>query len=204
MYTEHVGSPLRARRRHAARLIGLAALLVACNGARDASPTRREPPRPAPIAQSAIAPAPAAEIPIVLQTEQSDCGPAALTMTLNHYGRGTNLDAIKAAMQFRGSGSSALDIVHVAEAHGLGVVGIRAEADLVLPVLQRGDILYVDFNHFVVVDRVLPDAIQILDPGMGRVTLHHADFVKRYAQIALLFASTAEALEIRKQAIGVL
>jgi ABC-type bacteriocin/lantibiotic exporter with double-glycine peptidase domain len=178
-------------------------LLVACNGARDPGPTQREPPHPVPIAQPAIAPVPAAEIPIVLQTEESDCGPAALTMTLNYYGRGTSLDAIKAAMQFRGKESSALDIVHVAQAHGVGVAGIAAEADAVLRVLQRGDILYVDFDHFVVVDRVLPDAIQILDPGMGRVTLHHASFVKRYSKVALLFAPTPEALAVREQAIGI-
>jgi ATP-binding cassette, subfamily B, bacterial len=177
-------------------------LLVACS-ARDVSPTRREPPRPAPSARPAIAPVPAAEVPIVLQTEQADCGPAALTMTLNYYGRGTSLDAIKAAMQFNGSGSSALDIVHVAQANGVGVTGLRAEADAVLPVLQRGDILWIDFNHFVVVDRVSPDAIQILDPGIGRVTLDHAGFVKRYSEITLLFASTPEAIEARKQAIGV-
>lgn len=197
-----MASSPRARRPHAARLIGLAALLIACNGARDASPTRLEPPRPVPSTRSAIAPAPAAEVPIVLQTEQGDCGPAALTMTLNYYGRGTSLDAIKAAMQFNGSNSSALDIVHVAEAHRVGVAGVAARADAVLPVLQRGDILYVDFNHFVVVDRVLPGAIQILDPGMGRVTLDRAGFVKRYSEVALLFAATPEAMEIRKQAIG--
>ena len=177
--------------------------MVACNGTRDASPTRLEPPRPGPVARRGIAPVPAAEVPIVLQIEQADCGPAALTMTLNYYGRGTSLEAVKAAMQFHGDAASALDIVRAAQANGVGVTGISANADAVLSVLQRGDILYVDFDHFVVVDRVSPDAIQILDPGMGRVRLDRAGFVKRYSQIALLFASTPEALEVRQQAIGV-
>lgn len=146
-----MGSLPRAQRRNAARLIGLVALLVACNSARDAGPTRLDPPRPIPTARSSVAPVPAAEIPIVLQTETTDCGPAALTMTLNYYGRGTSLDALKAAMQFRGSGSSALDIVQAAQANGVGVSGVSAGADAVLPVLQRGDILWFNFDHFVVV-----------------------------------------------------
>ena len=186
------------------RLIGLAALLVACNSTRDTSPAALDPPSPAavPTARSLTASASASEIPVLLQTEATDCDPAALTMTLNYYGRRMSLDAIKAAMQFRSGGSSALDIVQVTEANGRAVVGVGAGADESLPGLQRGDILHVDMDHFVVVDRVSPGTIQILDSARGRVTLDHACFVRRYSQVALLFAFSLEALEVRKKAIG--
>jgi ABC-type bacteriocin/lantibiotic exporter with double-glycine peptidase domain len=199
-----VERPSHARILKAERLIGLAALLIACS-TRNAGPTRLDPPGEAalPSAQpSTAAPASAAEIPVVLQTEESDCGPAALAMTLSYYGHRTSLASMKTAMQFRSNGSSALDIALVATAYGLGVVGVGGEADVILPVLERGDILHVDANHFVVVDRVSPSAIEILDPARGRLTLDHAGFVERYSQAALLFASSPEALAARKRAIS--
>ena len=181
----------------ARRLVVVIAVVVAC---RDAEPAR-DPHVAARPSPTAVAPPPDAGLVFIQQTEASDCGPAAIAMTLSYYGRPTTLDASKAATHFHADGTTALDLVQAAEAGGLGATGIAAEADAVLPVLRTGDILHFDFNHFVVFDALVADGVRLVDPSEGHQVIDRAAFAQHFTGVALLFERSPAALEARKRSI---
>ena len=128
-------------------------------------------------------------------------------MTLNAYGHQIELDAVKGAMKTSGldpdnTDLSALDLMKFAEARGLGVVGIHAEGKNIPSVLATGDILHFDHQHFVVFDERRGRAIVILDPAEGQVEIDEQAFATEFSGTALLFAASPEALQRRKQQLG--
>lgn len=187
------------------RLVVVVTVLVACrSNAQDIGQLRAEPPA---VVPSARPPSPAADptgagLVFIQQVEHRDCGPAAVAMTLNFYGHPTTLEATKAAMHFHSDEVSALDLVEVAKANGLGAAGVSAGAAAILSVLRPGDILHFDFDHFVVFEGIAPDGIRLLDPGMGRVTLDRARFATRFTDVALLFDRSPEALDERMRSFS--
>ncbi len=134
--------------------------------------------------------------------EGTDCGPAALTITLNYYAHPMTLDAAKAATHFHSDGTTALDLVNAAEASGLGAAGIAVDADAALPLLSTGDILHFDFNHFVVVETLDGDVVRLMDPAAGRVSFDRTAFARHYSGVALLFERSPEAMAARARSIG--
>lgn len=149
-----------------------------------------------------------------------NCGHAAITMTLNFYGHRTNLDQVLRDMPPSETGVSALEIVNLAEARGLGAMGI--EGTEIGNLLQPGDILHVDHAaHWVTVERSGDEwgdvnKIQILDPAVGKrivdVTrassrFHNDQFVMvdesaEFSGVALLFAETPRVMKLRAAALG--
>src|SRR6187431_1803211 len=94
------------------------------------------------------------EIPFISQLEWSDCGAACLTMVLHFHGKEVDLMDVRKALSVSRDGVTARAIVEGATRFGLIATGVRADIDQ-LAVLPRGTILHWEFNHFVVLDRVL-------------------------------------------------
>ena len=189
----------------APRLVVAVAILAGCRNAgpeSDPSATVWPAPGHASTASSVVASHTDAGLVFIPQTEATDCGPAAIAMTLSYYGRPTTLDASKAATHLQSDGTSALDLVNAAEASGLGTWGIHADAEIVLPVLRTGDILHFDFNHFVVFEALAADGVVLMDPAVGRRVIDRAEFAKHYTGVALLFERSPAALEARKRSVG--
>jgi ABC-type bacteriocin/lantibiotic exporter with double-glycine peptidase domain len=187
-------------------LVVVVAILAGCGNAGPASePSVAGSPAPdhASTASPIVASRGDAGLVFIPQTEASDCGPAALAMTLSYYGRPTTLDASKAAMHFHSEATSALDLVNAAKANGLGTWGVGADAETVLPVLRMGDILHYDFDHFVVFEALAADGVRLMDPGLGRRVIDRAEFAKHYTGVALLFERSPAALEARKRSVAV-
>ena len=106
-------------------------------------------------------------------------------MVLAYHGRSATLDETRAAAG-SGGGTDAAAIVRGAEQFGLRGRGVRI--DLVdLRYLPAGSILHWDFNHFVVLDRVRRDSVEIVDPAFGRRSVPLETFSKHFTGVALSF-----------------
>jgi len=188
----------------ALRLVVVIAILVGCRNAGPEHDPRLavslSPGHP-PNASPPVASRGEARLVFIRQTEATDCGPAAIATTLSYYGRPTTLDAGKAATHFHSEPTNALDLVNAAEANGLGAVGIAGDADHVLPVLRTGDILHLDFNHFVVFDALATEGVWLMDPAVGRRVIDRAAFAEHYSGVALLFERSPAALEARRRSM---
>ncbi len=105
-------------------------------------------------------------IPYVPQLERTDCGAACLAMVCRHHGRDVPLRLLRKQLGVSRDGASARRIAEVARMHGMSARGIQVEVDE-LHLLPQGAILHWGFRHFVVLDRVREDGIEIVDPGLG-------------------------------------
>jgi ABC-type bacteriocin/lantibiotic exporter with double-glycine peptidase domain len=133
----------------------------------------------------------------VMQETWTDCGPAAVTMSLTVHGRDATLASVKKAMPAQEDGVTAFDIVELAKKEGMGAVGIRIDVSEAASVLQLGDILHVNASHFVVFEQFDTEGFHVLDPSEGRRTAPLSDFANEFSGVALLFADSPAALEAR-------
>jgi ABC-type bacteriocin/lantibiotic exporter with double-glycine peptidase domain len=128
-------------------------------------------------------------IPIVRQLAATDCGAAALAMVLAYYGKEVPLEDVRNAVGIGRSGMTAESILRVGRAHGLRGRGVHVEIEG-LDNLPVGAILYWEFCHFVVFERLRHQKIDIVDPAFGRRSITIEQFRKAFTGVALLFEPT--------------
>jgi ATP-binding cassette subfamily B protein len=129
--------------------------------------------------------------PFVQQLTASDCGAASLAMVLRHHGKVVPLDDLRELTGAGRDGAKASTILDAARAHGLRARGVRVELDA-LEYLEAPAILHWNFDHFVVFERHLGDAIEILDPGLGPRRVRIEDASRSFTGVALLFEPGAD------------
>jgi len=125
-------------------------------------------------------------IPVCLQTQESDCGPAALTMTLRYRGVNARLDEIRTLANAGRSGASARTLLEIARSHGVAGRGVRTGLDG-LSRLTPGAILFWNFRHFVVLEAVGRNYVDVVDPASGRRRLTKAAVGESFTGVALEF-----------------
>ncbi|QMU78223.1 peptidase domain-containing ABC transporter [Streptacidiphilus sp. PB12-B1b] len=127
-------------------------------------------------------------VPVCLQTQVSDCGPACLVMTLRHHGIEADLAGIRARTDSGRNGASARTLLDTARQSGLPGRGVRT--DLAgLRLLPPGSILFWNFSHFVVLERSTEDYTDIVDPSSGRRRLSPEAVTESFTGVALEFTA---------------
>ena len=91
--------------------------------------------------------------PTILQMEALECGAAALSIVLAHYDKWVPLEEVRTECGVSRDGSRASNIVKAANAYGMVAKGVRTDLRG-LGELQLPAILFWNFNHFVVPDRI--------------------------------------------------
>ena len=145
-------------------------------------------------------------VPMILQTEASECGLACLCMIAAYHGREMTL--VRARQQFNISlnGTRATDLIEMG--HAVHLQGRAFALDLdEIGQLKLPAVLHLDMNHFAVLERRAGRCYVLNDPATGQQRLTLAQLSKRFTGVALEFEPTPEfrrAREPQRPSLGAL
>lgn len=123
-------------------------------------------------------------VPLVHQTESSECGLACLAMICSHYGKQSNLISLRQQFNLSTRGTTLASMAQIAEQ--LGLASRCLSLDLhELSSLRTPCILHWEFNHFVVLVSVKQNRVILHDPARGRRTVNFNDMSQYFTGIAL-------------------
>ncbi|HFT1963392.1 TPA: peptidase domain-containing ABC transporter [Enterobacter ludwigii] len=123
-------------------------------------------------------------VPVVHQTESSECGLACLAMVCGHYGRNIDLIALRRQFNLSARGATLAGVMETGayldmETRALSL-DLHELSDLRLPC-----ILHWNFNHFVVLVSISKKGFVIHDPARGRRTAGPDEMSQCFTGVAL-------------------
>jgi ATP-binding cassette, subfamily B, bacterial CvaB/MchF/RaxB len=121
---------------------------------------------------------------IILQTEAAECGLACLAMVASAHGQRWTLAELRQRFMVSLKGVTMAELVRMSAQLGLTARALRAEPQQ-LHRLQTPCILHWDFNHFVVLDKVVGDVAVILDPALGERRVSLTELSRHFTGVAL-------------------
>jgi ABC-type bacteriocin/lantibiotic exporter with double-glycine peptidase domain len=124
-------------------------------------------------------------VPVIRQTEITDCGAACLAMILRYHGREVRLSELRAAVGGGRDGTSGALLVEAAESYHLAVDAVRVASDA-LEGLQEPAILHWEASHFVVLEKLTGTSAVVVDPSGGRRRLTRKEFDRSFSGVAFL------------------
>jgi ATP-binding cassette subfamily B protein RaxB len=127
---------------------------------------------------------PGKRVPVILQTEASECGLACIAMVANYHGCETDLLTLRAAFPSSLRGARLQDLMDVAAAIGLAARPVKVELSD-LDQLYTPCVLHWDMTHFVVMTKVGRGWIEIIDPARGRRRVKTEDANHHFTGVAL-------------------
>ena len=150
-------------------------------------------------------------VPEILQFEVNECGTCCLAMVLSYFGNWIALDHIRGLCGANRDGISAGSLVRGAKQLNMSVKGFGPEVHELVE-LPMPQILFWNFNHFIVLEKIQGDDIDIVDPAVGRRRLRFHELEEGYCGVTLCLApdenfkitgsSPSVIREVTKAAIG--
>lgn len=123
-------------------------------------------------------------LPLMLQTEATECGLSCLGMLAGYYGYRTDLSTLRRRFSVSLKGSTLVDLIAIAGQLELSTrplkLGLENLKQLKLPC-----ILHWNFNHFVVLQRVSQHSVTIYDPAFGIRKLSMEEIGAAFTGVAL-------------------
>ncbi len=141
------------------------------------------------------------KIPHIQQLEWTDCGAACLGQVLGFHGHEVTLAEAKREMPVGRDGVSARDIIEAGARFGLRGRGVSLDVNEVER-LPRGAILHWEFSHFVVLDRVRGDVVELVDPAFGPRRITRAELSKAFTGVAILLEPGEGFVTAKRDKIG--
>jgi ATP-binding cassette subfamily B protein RaxB len=131
-------------------------------------------------------------VPVVLQSEASECGLACLAMCAGAYGREVSLHTLRSKHPASARGMTMAQLQHVSEQEGMEFLGYEADpADL--ESLRLPAVLHWDANHYVVMVAIKAGRrVTIHDPAIGVRTLTWNEFCQSYCGVAAEVVPTTD------------
>jgi ATP-binding cassette subfamily B protein RaxB len=128
-------------------------------------------------------------LPVMLQTEATECGLACLAMIANYHGLRIDLPTLRLRFALSRKGSNFETLLRVAAALGLESRPLKLDLHN-LRELQLPCLLHWDMNHFVVLKSV-GRRLVVHDPAVGERRLSREEFATHFTGIAMELAPGA-------------
>lgn len=123
-------------------------------------------------------------VPVILQTEATECGLTCLAMIAGWHGFHTDILSLRGQFGVSSHGAT-LSTLHAAASEiGLSCRALSLEMDEIHE-LRLPCIVHWNFSHFVVLVKVTRDNVIIHDPSMGKRTLSRKTFSDSFTGVAL-------------------
>lgn len=130
-------------------------------------------------------------LPVIHQTEATECGLACLAMIANYHGHDLDLNALRQRVSVSLKGARLKSLMQMAGDLGFGTRALRLDLEHI-DRLQCPAILHWDMNHFVVLRQVKRGKAYIHDPGRGLVVMSLAALSDHFTGVALEITPAAD------------
>ena len=124
------------------------------------------------------------QVPVIHQTESSECGLACLAMIGGYYGKSIDLISLRRQFNLSARGTTLAGINNMAMQLGMQTRALSLDLDE-LANLKTPCILHWEFNHFVVLISVKNNRFVLHDPARGRRTVGLAEMSGAFTGVAL-------------------
>ena len=130
------------------------------------------------------------KLPVLLQTEATECGLACIGMIAGYHGHNTDLTALRRRFPISLKGIELSGIIRISDQLGLMARPVKC-ARHQLSNLRLPCILHWEFSHFVVLKKVHSRGVVICDPAVGERRLPFLEVGRSFTGVALeLWPST--------------
>lgn len=134
----------------------------------------------------------------VHQFAQSECGLCCVAMILSAYGSRDTVSALRREHETGRDGLSIEGVVAILRAHGMRVRTFRASTGalhrLAFPLLA-----YWDDSHMVVLEKVTPRYVSVVDPAQGRRRYPIDEFERHFGGLVIEATPTDEYRPVRRR-----
>ncbi len=134
------------------------------------------------------------KIPVVRQSEASECGLACLAMVAAYHGFEADMPLLRRQFGIGSRGTTLKVLMDLADRLGLSARALRINVDEVREI-QTPAILHWSLNHFVVLTRVSKTwkglRFFINDPARGSLTIGEGEFSRQFSGVVLELIKTA-------------
>lgn len=135
-------------------------------------------------------------LPVVLQSESSECALACIVMIMNYHGNGIDIAELRKQFLVSLTGATLASMSEFVARAGMTSRSLRLDLEE-LGHLQTPAILHWDLNHFVVLKGVHGKSVHIHDPAYGALKLSVTEVSQRFTGVALELAPN---LQFKRQA----
>lgn len=129
-------------------------------------------------------------LPVILQTENSECGLACMAMVLNFHGHHIDINTLRVRHGSSQHGVTLKSLIQLADRVNLSARPLRVELND-LNKLKLPAVLHWNMHHFVVLKKVSRKRVTVHDPAVGEVVYTLAKFSKHFTGIALELSATS-------------